>query len=308
MPRDDLEIQEMVDGWLHPGKPALENLQRDLAKEIDVLRTTRPARKSRRWTLLLMRDHGRVIRVGWLKWVALLSALLLIAAAAGASYFFVLYRRSRDANAGLNRVWADVRQELGELRNEKDILTARLAVAEVEMERLKAEAAAQPVDRSEPQKGVERPLEITARGAAGESRSESEAGGNAETKASGRAPAAAATQTAAAVAIEKLAISYEAVEKTFRVQFLLKNNGPETDPVAGYTAVVLRDPDAASDTRLALPPVKLDGAGVPTGPKRGQYFAIARFKTVNSAAPGNFDPGRFFLNENFFHGRWYGWR
>jgi len=94
------------------------------------------------------------------------------------------------------------------------------------------------------------------------------------------------------VSIGEFGVSYETASNTFRAQFIIRNNGPDSTPVSGYTAIILKNLDTSPDEWLTLPTLKL-AAGVPTGAKKGQYFSIYRFKTVRFMVKSKIDPQQF---------------
>jgi len=94
------------------------------------------------------------------------------------------------------------------------------------------------------------------------------------------------------VSVEKFNVSHDADGGMFRAQFVLRNIGYESRPVSGYTAVILKNGDTPPDNWLTLPSLKLRD-GVPTGDNPGQYFSIARFKTVHFSVKSKMDPRRY---------------
>lgn len=94
------------------------------------------------------------------------------------------------------------------------------------------------------------------------------------------------------VLIEEFNVFHEAASSTFRAQFIIKNTGPDSNLVSGYTAVILKKLNTPPDNWLTLPTLKL-AAGVPAGDKRGQYFSIARFKTVRFVVKSKMDFRQF---------------
>jgi hypothetical protein len=94
------------------------------------------------------------------------------------------------------------------------------------------------------------------------------------------------------VSVEDLKVTYELNSKTYRIRFKLRNTGDNSQPISGYTAVVLKDQGVGPDKGLTFPTIKL-ASGKPVGPKRGQYFSISRFKTVKFKAVYHSDPKQY---------------
>lgn len=271
----------------------MENIQRDLAKEIAARQPPKPTRKNKRWTLLFVGDHGKVVTIRWFRWIALIWASLLVLAAIVSGTLYYLYRQTRNENVSLERSLDTIQQQIVGLRGDKEDLMAQLVVAETDMESLQA--------RLGPNEGEKAPGQRPEDRTKKEPRSSSQ--GTQKRKAAVSEPAVkllpGVTPTDSAlqekdlkVSIEEFNVSHDASSDTFRSQFILRNNDPDSKLVSGYTAVVLKKLDSQPDKWLTLPTLKLS-SGVPAGNKKGQYFSIARFKTVRFMVKSKIDPRQF---------------
>ena len=94
------------------------------------LKTPKRFKPERRWTLLFMGDHGRVITLKRFKGLVLLGGLVLSISVA---ITFGLYFFSHNIAKEKKKLEIDLKnaeKELKTLRHEKDILMARLVLAE----------------------------------------------------------------------------------------------------------------------------------------------------------------------------------
>ena len=68
----------------------MEDIQRNLEKEIAALHAPKPTRKNKRWTLMFVGDHGEIISVGRFKLMAisLVFVMIIVIASAVCLYFF----------------------------------------------------------------------------------------------------------------------------------------------------------------------------------------------------------------------------
>ena len=273
----------------------MENIQRDLEKKLAAASLQKTSRKPKRWTLMFVGDHGKVFSIKRFKGLAFLwisSLLLSIFIAAGLYY---LYQNLHQAHQKLGVSLENSRRVLLSLRNEKDILMARLVVAESRLAALRAEAEKHQSEAVS-DNSVARPLSAgTKQGgiAVKESLgppSEEQVERRAET--AKVAVSTVETSRSINVAIEDFKVTYEPDTQTYRAQFKLKNAGSNSTPIAGYTAVVLKNDALSQDRWITLPTVKL-AAGKPFGYKRGQYFSIARFKTVKFITTNPSNPKQF---------------
>jgi len=271
----------------------MENIQRDLAKEVAALQSSKPTRKSRRWTLLFVGDHGSVITIRWFRWIVTLWALLLVLAVVVSGTLYYLYRHTRNVNVGLQRSLDTIQQQIAGLQRDKEVLMAQLVVAETEREKIGGKIDSKSVEKKAPGDRQEdrAPKESgsSSQAALQSEASVSESNGKSASEGPPDVPVA---QENDKVSIEEFNVFHETASNTFRVQFLLRNAGSDSNPVSGYTAVILKKTNTQPDKWLTLPTVKLE-AGVPTGNRRGQYFSIARFKTVRSTVKSKIDPRQF---------------
>jgi len=279
----------------------MENIQRDLEKELAAVSLPKASRKSKRWTLLFIGDHGKVFSIKRFKGLAILWIFLLLVSIFIAAGFYYLYQNTHQANTKLSFSLENSQQVLISLRNEKDILMARLVVAEsrlaalqVKTKRRQAEAVSDnliagssPVERKQAGTVVKKspPLFVNQK--------------KQRTDTKGVVVSTMATPVSTSVAIENFEVYYEPATQTYRAKFKLKNVNPSSTPISGYTAVVLKEGALSQDKWITLPTIKLV-AGKPFGYKRGQYFSIVRFKTVkfkiiNPSDPKQFDKATVFV-------------
>jgi len=271
----------------------MENIQRNLAKEIAVLQSSKPTRKNKRWTLLFVGDQGKVVTIRWFRWIVMVWASLLVLAAIVSGTLYYLYRHTSNENVSLERSLDTIQQQIVGLRSDKEVLMAQLVVAETDMERLQARPGPKQVEKApgdrpdDPTKKASRPTSQVAQ-------KREAAVPVLEGKLLSGDPAAdaVAQEKDLKVSVEEFNVFHEEASSTFRAQFILRNTGPDSNLVSGFTAVILKKPDTQPDKWLTLPTLKL-AAGVPTGDKKGQYFSIARFKTVRFMVKSKIDPRQF---------------
>lgn len=272
----------------------MENIQRDLEKELAAVSLPKASRKPKRWTLMFVGDHGKVFSIKRFKGLAILWISLLLVSISIAAGLYYLYQNTHQANKKLSVSLENSQQVLISLRNEKDILMARLVVTESKLAALQAKvekrqaeavsdnsvAGPSPVEKKQAVTVVKKSPPPSAK------RKEQ----GVDTK--GVAVSTVATPVSTSVAIEDFEVYYESETRTYRAQFKLKNINSNATPISGYTAVILKD-DALSQVQwITLPTIKLV-AGKPFGYKRGQYFSIVRFKTVKFKTISPSDPKQF---------------
>jgi len=186
-------------------------------------------------------------------------------------------------NKALQKRSADSEKQIEKLRHEKEVLMARLVLAEAktkeniagerpireEMKVAEPEAAApQEVPQAEPIKTEPKKPPVPQA-----TPPEFEPGETDEAKPVKPVPS---------VAVANFKISRESNNQYLSAEFRIKNTGPEQQRVEGHAIVVLKGDDLLKDQWLVMPAVGLAGEK-PSG-KRGKRFSIQRFRTMNFTA------------------------
>ena len=271
----------------------MENIQRDLAKEVAALQSSKPTRKNKRWTLLFVGDQGKVVTIRWFRWIVMLGVSLLVLAAIASGTLYFLYRHTRNVNMSLQRSLDNIQQQIVGFRSDKEVRMAQLVVAETEMKRLRARMGPKPVEKAPGNQQKDRDKK--------EPRSDSQVVKQTEAAVSGPErkllsgnppPGPVAQEKDPRVSIGEFNVFHEEASSTFRAQFILRNTDPDSKLISGYTAVILKKLNTPPDNWISLPTLKL-AAGVPTGNRKGQYFSIARFKTVRFMVKSKLDSRQF---------------
>lgn len=256
----------------------IEDIPKNLEKEFARMGGVKSLKKSKRWTLLVVNDQGRVLPFRRFKGLITLSLLLFVASliATAALYFF--YEKAIRENLQLKNTLAVSRKQAGTLRDNNEKLTTRLVVAESRLEDILSEIENKTDDmKARPADNV------------------SDAGTESTTPSDPETIAAAAPAIPEKSADEPLEAILEAkpsivdIEafKVMRkegssqlgVQFMIKNVASGSDPVSGYAFVLLKDGADDPEKWLMFPKVDIV-SGKPANIKKGRHFSIARFKTV----------------------------
>lgn len=259
----------------------MEDIPKNLDKEISLLAGSKPRKRSSRWMLLFVKDSGRIISLRNFKGLMILWVVLLLAGGIVSSVFYFLLRQSHHEMDRLRNELGRVRQEAEVIRNEKDRLAVRLAMVEsrkaaaptASKNKEKAAIDAAAVVPEAP--AAEGPKTVTTDAAHAEDPPPVE-GIEPKTE---KAAAAEPPAESALVDIEAFKLTFDADVKRYRVQYKIRNIDPGPGPVSGYTFVMLTDGESTPEDPLILPDVKMI-SGKPSAVKSGRHFSIQRFKTV----------------------------
>jgi len=238
----------------------------------------------RRWTVLLVDEEGRVVTLPRARGWAMFLFALLVAALVAIAVLATLYQRPRLENRRLIKRFAAQQRQYEELQRERDLLVARLALAQAgQQAREPAAPHAEAAPAAGPENTAAPPAAEEPEPPAGpetDAPEESEA----VTAAESLEPAPAATpESPSTVDVDNFEIQRAPDNEQLRVQFKLVNTTGDEEPVSGHTVVVLKAPSLPPSRWLSLPTVPLVD-GRPKASKRGRYFAIARFNYVRFPA------------------------
>jgi len=236
----------------------VENFSRKLEKALKHLSFKVTPSEGGYHTLMLVGENGKIKQVRILK--GLVIALILIQVLLFFAAVFVLYTSRQyveEKNALLKALDISQKNYLA-MRDEKDILTARLVLAE---SMVKGGAGAY---KSVPAVvASETPLQ-------------------AETAPKGRVK----------VSVDNLNVFHEAKTGTLNIQFDLKNAGTDVQYVTGYAFVILKESNTDQSSWFSVPDVPLISKR-PSEINRGRRFSISRFKQVFLATNIKSAPQRF---------------
>ena len=236
--------------------------------EAEPARPARTTRADRRWTLLFLGSRGKTVTFHHFKAVVVTAVLILLASAAVSAWFWSQNRSVRLENRGLREEIENMKQAVASVRDEKDILTARLVVAESRV----AEFMEKTVPVKKP-KDKQPPRQEPAK------------------KQTAALSVAEKPEPPFSVDVQNFIVYFEPDINTLRVEYKLLNTGRKGNPVSGRTMVILKEDEERPDDWLVMPPVPLED-NRPKG-NRGKYFSINRFRTVRFKANDQIGPDQY---------------
>lgn len=241
----------------------------------------------RRWTLLFIGDQGNVITLKRFKAIILTTGFLFLVAVGAVAVLIFMNKRVLDENEGFRNRIENFQKKIETLRHEKEILMARLVLAESKAnenkpQRQQSEAEINAEEQITPESQAESKIEgekvdqkLTSVAAAAPPRPASPESRDAEPEFS--------------LAVENFKVSRVSGSANLNAEFKIKNTSPQSQKVSGHAVIVLKGSDLPKDKWLVMPAVKLVGDS-PSG-KRGKRFSIQRFRTMRftSRAPDDSD-------------------
>lgn len=270
----------------------MEDIERDIQKALKDPALTKPKKRSKRWTLLFVGDHGKVIRIRNFKFLvaAWISAIFITTAAA--AVFFYRYQDTTGEMVSLKQVLTDSQKRAKTLRDEKDILMARLVVMESKIisgkpkpKQKKIEETPKPEPKTEisslPVPEPTRPIKTVEipppRDSIKTDRDE-------EPAQESIAQESDEDKSLEALAIDDFFALVEEDSNTLRVKYKIRNVGQSSEPISGRTFMILKGGEEDQKNWLVFPEASMI-SGKPSQINNGRSFSITRFKTIRFKAP-----------------------
>ncbi|MFH2093520.1 MAG: hypothetical protein ABIJ31_14265 [Pseudomonadota bacterium] len=286
----------------------MEDISRELEREIAQAKP-KPYKKDRKTRVLIVDDFGRMTSGEYLKKLAIsLSGVTLV--------FFVVFIVLFQLYSGLVKENRQVKaklstatQKIGDLSREKEMLMARLVILgkkpEIELKEqasevekttqipeekavTKNELKIQPSQARTPDpqdlikpSAPDQPITVI--------KPQIDSIEPQSKELQNQMPADDIIKN---VSIEKITVTKDGANKSLLVRFDIRNISTVPGEVSGRIFTVLK-PDNVDDSQwLVVPSASLKNS-VPADFKKGQYFSIARFKTVKFRIKNNSDPDFF---------------
>ena len=228
----------------------------------------------RRWTLLFIGDHGRVITLKRFKGIVFFAALVFVLSIAA---IVLLYGHNVSINSKNEKLESSLelyQKRIQTLRHEKEILMARLVLAE---SRVKESIDTAP-DSESPKPWLANKQNEPSQKESVEVAAKKDKTPAANPPAKPK-PKPEPPDINLSVNVEDFNILKLSDPNKIKIQFKIKNTSPNSQRVSGHAIVVLKGDDLKPKMWLAVPPIGLVG-GKPTGRQRGGSFSINYFRTM----------------------------
>ena len=274
----------------------MEDIERDTQKSLKDPAVTKPKKRSKNWTLLFVGDQGRVIRIRRFKFLAAGWISLILITTAAASTFFYLYQDNTEEMVSLKKDLADSQKRAKSLRDEKDILMAKLVLVESNMKSGGTKPAQSvPKEQKKSIKTAEsktiaeisqlpeptRPIQT---GETPPPRGSIDTDQDEEPVQEASATESDEGESLELVAIDDFFSLIEEDSNTLRVKYKIRNVSQSSKPVSGRTFMILKGEQEDQNNWMVFPETPMI-SGKPTQINNGRSFSITRFKTIRFKAP-----------------------
>ena len=228
-------------------------------------------------------DHGDVVTLKRFKAIVFGAGSLFVLAVLSVIVLLFINKGTLTQNKDLQKRFKDSEKQIEKLRHEKEILMARLVLAESKVKETPAGVQKNENEVKAPDRIADQPPVASKSGTARAAQKKPPV-----SRATSPKPPfneTGDTQPLLSVAVENFEVSREKDTENLNAQFKIKNTSPELRRVAGHAVIVLKGDDLQKNKWLVMPSVGLAGEK-PSG-RSGRKFSIQRFRTMSfkSKAP-----------------------
>ena len=235
---------------------------------LDKLKKARRRGTDRRWTLLFIGDHGNVITIKRFKTIIVAVGCLFLLVSALLIVLYYSHQKNQRKHTELQTRFEDSQKQIETLRHEKEILMARLVVAESKIKEKAVEnqqpketqIAAKPADTKAAPKPKPAPRPPKKTPAPVENQQDE-------------------AQKVMRVTVDSFSVSRDSDNTNIKAQFKVRNASIGYQQAAGHAVIILKGTDLEEYQWLVMPSVAIADSK-PTG-RRGKNFSIKRYRTMN---------------------------
>ncbi len=280
----------------------MKRLSGNRVKELNGIAVPKPKKRASRWILLFVDDRGKVIPVKRFKGLAITLTFTVFIVFALAVGLYFMYNSKAEENRNLINALGVSRQKVKSMQDEKELLMVRLVVAESKIKAGRIETEEKTVEKK-PSLSVDKSASAAIKPPVPDIKKVVEtvkevpvekevliaAVEEDEPDISEPSMPDAEPQI---VRIEELIVLNTLENNSLKVTFKLRKIDQNTKTISGHAFVILKHDRDDRRQWFIIPSVTLV-SGQPSRIRRGQYFSIARFKTMKFQHKYLGDPSRF---------------
>jgi hypothetical protein len=240
----------------------------------------RDAASSRRWTVLFIGDHGKVIAFKRVKTLIALALAVLGVALVVVAVLLVVNQRLHGRGRELQQRLEESGRQIESLSHEKDLLAAHVALVEAKMKEALSGIGHPAGDRKRNSPGPEKLAAQTSPPTGAVAEDEDGTGATVSPGTEARPP----INSGETVEVEGFGATYDPDRQSIDLKYKLVAPSTGRKPAAGHVIVVFKDEDLEPEAWLAMPRVELP-KGRPSGLQKGYPFAINHSKTFAHSMP-----------------------
>ena len=237
----------------------MNKAKKNVNKNFTETSTGKAIKKNKKWTLLLVGDHGeiRYIRnfIGVIK--TLLIALIIVVSVA--VFYIVTYKNAKNENEDLLAALNTAQDQALSLRKEKDLLLVRLVVTEEKNKALTTET-----------KTGKKSNQV---------KSKKTKTSSVQKKAEKKQAPPLVPETRLKVAVDNFSYSISTNNSIIKTKFKLINKSLNSKSIAGHSFVMLTNNSMDKNKWFVFPQVAIID-GKPAIVKKGRFFSISNYNII----------------------------
>jgi len=237
----------------------------------------------RPWRVLLIGDQGKVIAFKRIKTLIGLTIGVIAAALVAVAVLVVVNARQHARMHDLQEHLSAAQLQIQALRQERDLLTAHVVLAETKVKEVLA-GASRPASVQQPEPAGIGGKAIGSRGLPPPEAATESPPAPAEPAGGPRLPAGIEDP----VAVEGFNAGLDAARRTLHLRYKLVVTRLARKPLTGHVIVVFKSHGTEPERWLAMPSVELP-KGRPSGQKKGYTFSISHSKAFSHSLPAPAD-------------------
>jgi hypothetical protein len=260
----------------------------------------KPKKRKVNWHLLMIGDNGKIFNFQQYKIFAILIILVICLSTASAFYLFYLFQKTHRENKILKESLSESETVVSTLKNENDVLAARLVMAGIapNVENKKdIDSQVDPEPAAELEKIPDSDEAIPSHGTAGKDEETVEEIIEEKDDRVEELILKKDSSRSDIVTITNFTAKYESENNRLNLNFKLSNISKHT--VSGYIFIILKNHQMSFDKWLTFPEKFFDSNGLPSNYQSGLHFKISQFKFLKFSAKYIEDLGKSFKADVF---------
>lgn len=231
----------------------------------------------RYWSIMLVGEHGRVIPFRRFKEIAITVIALACLSLVALAVIAYLYAQQAETIGGLQREVDALRRQTAQLKDEKDVLHAKLVIYDMQ----KAPEAAQKTKPKEIAQGAQKPAPTPVGPTPVPPEAQPVTAATPPPQATSSAPATPTSTPSVnwALDLQQFDAQYDERRELIKLTVRVSNKTATKKTFSGRMILVLKQSGSSPKGWVSLPSVPL-AEGKPTG-KNGQAFTVQNYRTLD---------------------------
>ena len=283
----------------------MEDISKELEKEFAQTRP-KPFKRIKDTRVLIIDDFGLVKSGEYLKSIIRVLSVVSLVCLVGTILFFSLYIGVLGSSGNAKRDLKHAEKKIDALVQEKEILMARLVIegkkpvlknGDSDKKTMAPEVGPGLTEKwttigDSDQAGLEKEIKADIKDKAKSTTPDDKISKAANSGTSTDGVATSAIKENKTIRVEKFTVKKDPANGDLLVRFDIRNISNKPGDVSGRIFTILK-PDIQNNRNWLVVPSSTLEKGIPTDPRKGQYFSIAHFKPMKFRVKTSVDPGNY---------------